>query len=261
MNPSPVFYKSQKDIEAMRESAKILGKAHGEVAKLIKPGVKTKDLDKVAYEFIKDNKAEPSFLNLYGFPASLCISINDVIVHGVPDDYELVDGDIISVDCGVFSNGFHADSAYTYPIGEIDPRTMELLRTTKESLYKGIEAFKMNGRIGDVGFAIQKYVEAKGFSVVRELLGHGVGKSLHEEPGVPNHGKRGDGKRILNGLVVAIEPMIVVGKKEIMKREHEHGIRTADGKAAAHYEHTVAIVNGKTEVLTTFEYIEAVFKF
>jgi methionyl aminopeptidase len=256
-----VYYKTQKDIEIMRLSAEILGKAHGEVAKMVKAGVKTKDLDKRAEEFIRDNNAVPSFLNLYGFPASLCISVNDVIVHGVPDEYELRDGDIVSIDCGVLFNGFHADSAFTYPIGEVAPKTMDLLRTTRESLYKGIECVKVNGRLGDVGFAIQKHVEAKGFSVVRELVGHGVGKDLHEEPIVQNYGRRGDGKKLLNGLVIAIEPMINMGKKDVLKSEKEHGIRTIDGKPSAHYEHTVAIVNGKAEVLTTFKYIEEVFKF
>lgn len=256
-----IYYKTQKDIEFMRESAEILGKVHGEIAKMVKVGAKTKDLDRRAEEFIKDYKAYPSFLNYDGFPASLCISVNDVVVHGVPDDYELQDGDVISIDCGVLLNGFHADSAYTYPVGDVKPRTMELLRTTRESLYKGIEAMKMNGRLGDIGFAIQKHVEEKGFSVVRELVGHGVGKKLHEEPIVQNYGRRGDGKRLLNGLVIAIEPMINMGKKDVMKRDGEQGIRTIDGKPSAHYEHTVGIINGKVEVLTTFKYIEEVFKF
>jgi methionyl aminopeptidase len=256
-----VYYKTQQDIELMRLSAEILGKAHGEVAKMVKAGVKTKDLDKRAEEFIRDSNAIPSFLNLYGFPASLCISVNDVVVHGVPDDYELRDGDIVSIDCGVLLNGFHADSAFTYPIGEVAPKTMELLITTKESLYKGIEAIKINARLGDVGFAIQNHVEKKGFSVVRELVGHGVGKSLHEEPVVQNYGRRGDGKKLLNGLVIAIEPMINMGKKDVVKSESGHGIRTIDRKPSAHYEHTVAIMNGKPEILTTFKYIEEVFKF
>jgi methionyl aminopeptidase len=260
-NLMDIYYKTQKDIEAIKASAEILGKVHGEIAKMIKVGAKTIDLDRRAEEFIKDHQAYPSFLNYDGFPASLCISVNDVVVHGVPDHYELQDGDIISVDCGVFLNGFHADSAYTYPVGEVKPQVMHLLKTTRESLYKGIEAMKVNGRLGDIGFAVQQHVEKQGFSVVRELVGHGVGKNLHEEPIVQNYGRRGDGKKLANGLVIAIEPMINLGKKEVMKREGEQGIRTLDGKPSAHYEHTVGIINGKVEVLTTFKYIEEVFSF
>jgi methionyl aminopeptidase len=256
-----IYYKTQKDVDGIKASAEILGKVHGEIAKMVKPGVATKDIDKMAEEFIKDHAALPSFLNYNDFPASLCISVNSMVVHGVPSKYELKDGDIVSIDCGVFLNGYHADSAYTHPVGEVAPETMKLLKATKESLYEGIAAMKLNGRLGDIAFAIQKHVESRGFSVVRELVGHGVGKDLHEDPIVQNYGKRGDGKKLQNGLVIAIEPMINLGRKEITKSEDKHGIRTADGKPSAHFEHTVAVIGGKIEVLTTFKYIEAVYNF
>jgi methionyl aminopeptidase len=253
-----IYYKTQQDIDGIKASADILGRVHGEITKMVKPGVATKDIDKMAEEFIKDHKASPSFLGYNDFPASLCISVNSMVVHGVPSKYELKEGDIVSIDCGVLLNGYHADSAYTHPVGEVAPDTLKLLKVTKESLYVGIAAMKMGGRLGDIGYAIQKHVEAHKFSVIRELVGHGVGKDLHEDPIVQNHGKRGDGKKLLNGLVIAIEPMINMGKKEIVKSEDQHGIRAADGKPSAHFEHTVAIIGGKVEVLTTFQYIEAV---
>lgn len=256
-----INYKTKEEVNLIKEGGKILGRAHAEVAKLIKPGVKTLTLDKVAEEFIRDNGGTPSFKNFNGFPASLCISVNEVVVHGVPGEYELQDGDIISVDGGVFYNGFHSDSAYTYPVGNVKEETINLLRITKESLSRAVSIAKFGNRIGDIGFEVQNYVEKYGYSVVRELVGHGVGKRLHESPEVPNYGKRGQGIKMLDGLVIAIEPMINLGKRAVVQEKDGWTIRTADRKPSAHFEHTVAIFKDKTEVLTTFEYIEEVFKF
>lgn len=256
-----IYYKTAEDLAFMRQSAQLLGKAHGEVAKHVKAGISTKALDKIAETFIKDHQAAPSFLNYGGFPASLCISVNDVVVHGIPGNYELKDGDIVSIDCGVFLNGYHADSAYTYPIGEVPPEVLALLQTTKESLYMGIEQTRRGNRIGDVSHAIQVYCEARGYEVVRELVGHGVGKSLHEKPEVPNYGKRGRGPKIEDGLVIAIEPMINLGTRRVMQESDGWTIRTRDRKPSAHFEHTVAVVDGEPEVLTTFQYIEEAFKY
>jgi len=255
-----IVYKTQEEIELIRQSAQILGKAHAEVAKMIKPGVSTIALDKRAEEFIRDNKGQPSFKGYNKFPASLCISVNDAVVHGIPDNYELKDGDIISIDCGVFLNDFHSDSAYTYPIGEVSPEVAKLLRVTKESLEIGIQNALAGSRVGDVSHAIQKHVEKNGFSVIRELVGHGVGRSLHESPEVPNFGKRGRGAKLKEGLVIAIEPMVNLGKRNVVQSKDGWTIKTSDHSPSAHYEHTVAIKNGKCDVLTTFEYIEEVFK-
>jgi len=256
-----IFYKTEEEIQKIRESAEILAKTHGEIAKLIKPGVKTKDLDKVAEEFIKDHGATGSFKGYNGFPATLCISPNDVVVHGFPSEYELKDGDIISVDCGVFYQGFHSDSAYTYPVGDTSPEILSLLRATRESLYVGIEEARFGNRIGDLAFAIQKYVEDRGYTVVRELVGHGLGRSLHEGPEVPNYGKRGRGPKLNEGLVIAIEPMINMGTRNIVQESDGWTIRTRDRKPSAHFEHTVAIFKDRTEILTSHKYIEEVVKF
>jgi len=256
-----IYYKTAEDLEYMRRSADLLGKAHGEVAKNVRPGVITKDLDKIAEEFIKDHHAHPSFLGYEDFPASLCMSINEVVVHGIPGNYELKEGDIVSIDCGVLLDGYHADSAYTYPIGVVKPEILELLKTTKESLYKGIEETRRGNRIGDVSYAIQQYCEERGYQVVRELVGHGVGKSLHEKPEVPNYGKRGRGPKIQDGLVIAIEPMINLGTRRVVQERDGWTIRTKDRMPSAHYEHTVAVVDGMPEVLTTFQYIEEEFKY
>ncbi|MEN8247484.1 MAG: type I methionyl aminopeptidase [Bacteroidota bacterium] len=256
-----VHYKTGEEIELIKESAQILGKAHAEVARMIKPGAKTSDMDKRAEEFIRDHGGVPSFLNYNGFPYTLCVSPNEQVVHGFPSDREIQEGDILSIDCGVYYKGFHSDSAYTYPIGEVDERTMQLLKVTKESLYKGIEEAVVGKRIGDVGFAVQNHVEKYGYSVVRELVGHGVGKELHESPEVPNYGKRGRGPMLKEGMVIAIEPMINLGKKEIVQESDGWTIRTRDRQMSAHYEHTVAVMKDKAEVLTTHEYIEEVFKF
>lgn len=253
-----IFLRSDEEIELMKISGQVLGRAHGEVAKRIRPGVTTKELDEVAEAFIRDNGGYPSFKGYNKFPASLCISVNDVVVHGFPSRYELREGDIVSIDCGVLLNGYHADSAYTYPIGEVSLGTRKLLARTKESLYLGVEKAVDGNRIGDIGFAIQSYTERFGYSVVRELVGHGVGKNLHESPEVPNYGKRGQGAKLKEGMVIAIEPMINFGKKGIFQERDGWTIRTADRKPSAHFEHTVAVRKGKPEILTTFEYIEAV---
>ena len=256
-----IQYKTSEEVQLIRESADILGRAHGEVAKYVKEGVKTSFLDKIAEEYIRDNQAVPSFKGYNGFPASLCISVNEVVVHGFPSDYELKDGDIISVDCGVFHQGFHSDSAYTYPVGEVSPSVIALLKATRDSLYLGIEQAVAGNRIGDIGHSIQKFVEAKGYTVVRELVGHGLGKKLHEAPEVPNYGKKGSGPLLKAGMVIAIEPMINLGTRNIVQERDGWTIRTADRKPSAHYEHTVAILDNKTEVLTTHKYIEENFKF
>jgi methionyl aminopeptidase len=256
-----IQFKSEEEIGIIKESALILGKAHGEVAKHVKEGVKTSFLDKIAEEYIRDNKAIPSFKGYNGFPASLCISVNEVVVHGFPSQYQLKDGDIISIDCGVFHQGFHSDSAYTYPVGEVSPKTIALLKATKESLYLGIEKAVFGNRVGDIGNAIQKFVEAKGYTVVRELVGHGVGKQLHESPEVPNWGKRGSGAKLKAGMVIAIEPMVNLGTRNVVQERDGWTIRTADRKPSAHYEHTVAILEDRTEILTTHRFIEENYKF
>lgn len=255
-----VFYKTDKEIEIIKESADILGRAHAEVAKAIRPGVKTLQLDQIAFDFIMTSRGIPSFKGYNGFPCSLCISVNEQVVHGIPDKYELKEGDIVSIDCGVLYKGFHSDSAYTYSVGEISTEKNKLLIATKESLYKGIEQAVAGNRIGDVGFAVQHYVEMKGYSVVRELVGHGLGKELHESPEVPNYGKRGKGLKLEEGLVIAIEPMVNMGDRNIVQEKDGWTVRTADRLPSAHFEHTVAIRKGKAEILTTFEYIEEVIK-
>lgn len=256
-----IHYKTSEEVQIIKQGAQILGKAHGEVAKYIKEGVKTSYLDKIAEEYIRDNSGVPSFKGYNGFPSALCISVNEVVVHGFPSNYVLKDGDIISVDCGVFHQGFHSDSAYTYPVGEVSPQVLSLLKATKESLYLGIEKAVFGNRIGDIGYTIQKYVEAKGFTVVRELVGHGLGRNLHETPEVPNYGKKGSGPLLKGGIVIAIEPMINLGTRNIVQERDGWTIRTADRKQSAHYEHTVAIFEDRTEILTTHQYIEENFKF
>ncbi|WP_299254615.1 type I methionyl aminopeptidase [uncultured Cytophaga sp.] len=255
---SVIHYKSNEELEIIRESGIILGKAHAEIAKIIRPGIKTNELDKIAYQFIADNGGLPSFKGYNGFPATLCISVNEVVVHGFPSEYELQDGDIISVDCGVKYKGFHSDSAYTYPVGNVKEEVLKLLRITKESLYKGIEQAVVGNRIGDIGYAVQTFVENEGYTVVRELVGHGLGKSLHEKPEVPNYGNRGKGLKLEENLVIAIEPMINLGKKNVVQENDGWTIRTSDRLPSAHFEHTVAIKKGKPEILTTFEFIEKI---
>jgi methionyl aminopeptidase len=256
-----VHYKTDSDIQIIKESAQVLGKAHAEVAKAIKPGVKTKKLDSIAEEFIRDHNGVPSFLNYHAFPASLCISVNDVVVHGFPGEYELKEKDIVSIDCGVLYKGFHSDSAYTYPLEGVSEEVLKLLDRTYESLYLGIAQAKVGNRIGDVGFAVQSFVEQFGYGVVRELVGHGVGKDLHEDPEVPNYGKRGKGPKIMPGMVFAIEPMINMGTKKVVQEKDGWTIRTNDRKPSAHFEHMVAIYKDRTEILTTHEYIEESYSF
>lgn len=256
-----IFYKTADDLALMRHSCELVGKTHGIVASFIQPGVSTKRLDEIAEEFIRDNKAIPSFKGYKGdYPASLCISVNEQIVHGIPNDYQLREGDIVSIDCGVDANGFHGDSAYTYCLGEPTDQQRKLLSVTKQSLYKGLEQAVVGKRIGDIGFAIQQHVEAHGFSVVRELIGHGVGRNLHEAPEVPNYGKRGRGVKLLEGLVLAIEPMINMGKRDIICLDDKWTIITSDRKPSAHFEHTVVVRKNKSEILTTFKFIEEAIK-
>ena len=251
-----VYLKTEEEIAIIRESSQILGKAHGEVAKLIKPGVRTAKLDEVAEEYIRDNGGSPSFKNYNGFPASLCISVNEVVVHGFPGNYELRETDIISIDCGVYYKGYHSDSAYTYPLEGADADKLLLLNRTYDALFKGIEHAKAGNRIGDVSYAIQSYVEGFGYGVVRELVGHGVGKRLHEDPEVPNYGKRGKGPKIVAGMVFAIEPMINQGTRNVVQERDGWTIRTSDRRPSAHFEHVVAVKENETEVLTTHKYIE-----
>lgn len=250
-----IIPKSKEEIELMRESALVVSKTLGMLAEEVKPGVTTLYLDKLAEDFIRSEGAIPGFLGLYDFPNTLCISPNEQVVHGIPTTKPLKEGDIISIDCGAIKNDFYGDHAYTFAVGEIDPDTEKLLRITKESLYTGIKEFKLGNRVGDVGYAIQKYVEPHGYGVVRELVGHGLGRKMHEDPEMPNYGKRGRGKKFVEGMVVAIEPMINMGTQKI--RQHSDGwtITTLDKKPSAHFEHNVAIVDGKPELLSTFKYI------
>jgi methionyl aminopeptidase len=257
-----VHLKSEEEINIIKEGALILGKAHGEIAGLIKPGIKTSALDKVAEEYIRDHGGVPSFKNYNGsFPASLCISVNEVVVHGIPSGYELRESDVVSIDCGVYYRGYHSDSAYTYPLEGADKKVIQLLERTYEALFRGIEQARAGNRIGDVGYAIQSYVESFGYGVVRELVGHGVGKSLHEDPEVPNFGKRGKGVKLVPGMVLAIEPMINMGTKNVVQERDGWTIRTADRLPSAHFEHMVAIREDKTEVVTTHQYIEENYSF
>lgn len=247
--------KTPEEIESMRESALIVSKTLGLMAKEVKPGVTTLYLDKLAEEFIRDQGAIPGFLGLYDFPNTLCMSPNQQVVHGIPNDKRLKDGDIISIDCGVLKNGFYGDHAYTFEVGDVDPETKKLLRITKESLYEGIRAFKVGNRVGDIGFSIQNYCEKHGYGIVRELVGHGLGREMHEDPEIPNYGRRGRGKKLVEGMVVAIEPMVNLGTHKINQLKDGWTILTQDGKPSAHFEHDVAMVNGRAELLSTFKYI------
>jgi len=250
-----IHIKTREEIELMRESALIVSKTLGMLAAEIKPGVTTLYLDKLAETFIRDHKAEPGFLGLYDFPNTLCMSPNSQVVHGIPNDTPLEDGSIISVDCGSIKNGFYGDHAYTFEVGDVDEATKKLLKITRESLYQGIAQFKAGNRVGDVGFAIQQYTEKEGYGVVRELVGHGLGRVMHEDPEMPNYGKRGRGKQFKEGMVVAIEPMINLGTHRIKQLRDGWTILTADGEPSAHFEHDIAIVDGKPELLSTFKYI------
>jgi methionyl aminopeptidase len=247
--------KTLEEIELMRESALIVSKTLGILAKEVKPGVTTLQLDKIAEEFIRSEGAIPGFLGLYDFPNKLCMSPNAQVVHGFPTKAPLVEGDIISIDCGALKNGFYGDHAYTFEVGEVATETKKLLEVTKQSLYEGIRELKAGNRVGDVGYAIQHYAEKHGYGVVRELVGHGLGRKMHEDPEMPNYGSRGRGKKFVNGMVVAIEPMINMGSHQINHLKDGWTILTRDGKPSAHFEHDVAIVDGKPELLSTFNYI------
>ncbi len=254
-----IFLKSDEEIELLRISNQIVAKTLAELAKLIQPGVSTGQLDKVAYEFIKDNGAVPGFLGYSGYPKSICTSVNEQVVHGIPsDEVILKEGDIVSVDCGVYKNGFHGDSAYTFCVGEVKPEIRNLLLTTKESLYKGIGEAVEGKRLGDIGFAIQNHCETKGYSVVREMIGHGVGRHLHEAPEVPNYGRKGNGVMLKSGMTIAIEPMINMGKRQLVFEKDGWTTRTIDRLPSAHFEHSIAIRHGKADILSSFEYIEQV---
>ena len=255
-----IYYKTAEEIEQIRNSSLLVARTLAEVAKNINPGVTSLQLDKIAEEFIHDNGGIPAFKGYGGFPNSLCISPNEQVVHGIPNDQPYVDGDIISVDCGVLMNGFYGDSAYTFSVGEIPNETMQLMKVTKESLYRGIGVALPGKRLQDISYEIQTYCEKNGYSVVRELVGHGIGKNLHEAPEVPNFGKRGSGIKLQVGLVIAIEPMINMGKRNIIHGKDGWTIKTADNKPSAHYEHTIAIKDGKADILSSFEYVEDVLK-
>lgn len=253
-----VYYKTEEEIELIRQSSLLVGKTLAECAKLIQPGVKTTELDKVAEAFIRDHGAEPGFKGYNGFPATLCISKNAVVVHGFPSDDPLVEGDIVSVDCGVLWNGFYGDCAYTFAVGEIAPEVQKLLDVTKSCLYKGIEQAVAGNRLGDIGFAVQSEAEAHGFGVVRDLVGHGIGRNLHEDPQVPNYGRRGRGPMLREGLTIAIEPMVNLGVKDVRQLNDGWTIETRDKKPSAHFEHTVVVRKGQAEILSSHEYVEEV---
>lgn len=253
-----IYIKTDEEIELIRQSSILVGKTLAQVAELIQPGVTTLELDRRAEEFIRDHGGIPAFLGYSGFPNTLCMSPNSQVVHGIPNNDPLKDGDIVSVDCGVLMNGFFGDSAYTFCVGEVAEETRRLLEVTKESLYLGIEQSIHGNRVGDIGYAVQTHCEKNGYSVVRELVGHGVGRKLHESPEVPNYGKKGSGPMLKSGMVIAIEPMVNQGVKQIIFERDGWTTRTKDGKMSAHFEHTLAIRQGKAEILSTFEYIEQV---
>jgi methionyl aminopeptidase len=256
-----VFYKTSEEIELMRHSALMVGKAHAIVAAAIRPGITTGELDRLAEEFIMDNQGIPSFKNYNGFPYATCISVNDAVVHGFPGKTVLKDGDIVSVDIGVYKNGFHGDSAYTFALGSVPDNVIKLLKVTKQSLYKAIDKAVAGNRIGDVAYAVQEFCERQHhYGVVRELVGHGLGRSLHEDPQVPNYGKRGSGMKMQERLVIAIEPMVNLGVKEVFYDEDGWTVRTKDGKVSAHFEHTVCVMKNKADVLSSFVEVEKVEK-
>lgn len=255
-----IYYKTNEEIEKIRESSLLVARALGEVAKHIEPGVTSLQLDKIAEEFIRDNGGVPAFKGYNGFPNALCISPNDQVVHGIPDSRPYKEGEIISVDCGVLMNGFFGDSAYTFGVGEISREATELLKVTKESLYKGIAVAVTGKRLHDISYEIQTYCESHGYSVVRELVGHGIGRHLHEAPEVPNFGNRGSGLKLQDGLVIAIEPMINMGRKNVTHGKDGWTIRTTDGKPSAHFEHTIVIRKDKADILSSFKYVEDVLK-
>lgn len=250
-----IITKTREEIELMRKSALLVSKTLGMLAKEIKPGVTSLQLDKLAEAYIRDHGGYPGFLGMYDFPNSLCISPNEQVVHGIPNNTPYKEGDIVSIDCGVLMNGFYGDHAYTFTVGEVSDEVKKLLEVSKKSLYLGIEQFKAGNRVGDISYAIQKYCEDHGYGIVRELVGHGLGRDMHEDPEVPNYGKRGRGKKFKEGMVIAIEPMVNMGTRRILQLPDGWTILTADRKPSAHFEHNVALVDGKPELLSTFYYI------
>lgn len=261
---SKIYLKTDEEIELIRESCQLVSRTIAEVGKRIKEGISTIELDKIAEEFIRDNGAKPAFKgyrkenSVFGY--TLCVSVNEQVVHGVPGSYVLKNGDVVSVDCGVLKNGFYGDSAYTFSVGDVSKEVTQLLQVTKESLYKGIENAVAGKRVGDIGSAVEEYVSKFGYGIVRELVGHGIGRSLHETPEVPNYGKRGSGVRMEEGLVIAIEPMINLGKRDVKVEKDGWTVSAVDKRPSAHFEHTVAVKKNKVDILTTFEYIEQVIK-
>lgn len=258
-----IYLKTEDEIELMRKANLLVGATLAEVGRNVRPGVTTRQLDSIADTFIRDHGAVPTFFgfpNPYGpaFPASICTSVNDMVVHGVPTDEPLKEGDIVSVDCGTLLDGFNGDSCYTFMVGKVSEEVKKLLRTTKESLYKGIEAAIAGRRIGDISYAVQSYNEAQNYGVVREFVGHGIGREMHEDPNVPNYGRRGNGPQIKNGLCIAIEPMITMGSPQVYMTGDKWTIRTQDGSWAAHFEHTIAIHGGRADILSSFDEIEAI---
>ena len=256
-----IYLKTDEEVELMRRSNDLLGRTLAEVAKVIRPGVTTAELDKVAYEFICDNGGIPSCLGYEGYPATLCTSVNEQVVHGIPSDKVILkEGDIVSVDTVVKLNGFCADSAYTFPVGEVAPEVLQLMRTTKEALYLGIEQAVTGRRLGDIGAVIQNHCERAGYSVVREFVGHGIGREMHEAPEVPNYGRKGNGLQLRQGMCLAIEPMITLGKRQIFMERDGWTVRTRDRKNAAHFEHTIAVGKNGADILSSFEFVEEVLR-
>ena len=261
-----VYLKTDEEVELLRKANLLVGSTLAELAKVIEHGVTTKQLDTIAETFIRDNGAEPTFKgfpNPYGgpFPASICTSVNNQVVHGIPNDTPLENGDIVSIDCGTLLNGFCGDSCYTFKVGEVSEEVSKLLDVTKESLYKGIEQAVVGSRLGNISYAVQNYCESNSYGVVREFVGHGIGRDMHEEPQVPNYGRRGTGMLLKNGLCIAIEPMITLGKRDISMLSDNWTIVTRDGKPAAHYEHTVCVRKGKADILSSFDEIEKVLRY
>ncbi|MDE5595162.1 MAG: type I methionyl aminopeptidase [Muribaculaceae bacterium] len=255
-----IYLKTPEEINLVREASDLVSRTLGEVARWIAPGVTTLKLDTIAREFIRDNGGRPACLGYEGFPGTLCIEVNETVVHGFPSNYTLREGDIVGIDTVVELNGFMGDTCYTFPVGDIDPKVMDLCKTTKESLYVGIDACRPGKRIGDIANAIQTFCEHKGYSVVREMCGHGIGRSMHESPEVPNYGRRGIGPVIRNGMCLCIEPMINMGSRNIVIERDGWTCRTKDRKPSAHYEHTLAVINDSVEVLTSFDYVEEALK-
>ncbi len=256
MNSKTIILKTDEEIEFMRAANRLVGMTLGELSKHIKPGITTLELDRIAEQFIRDHGAIPTFLGYGGFPNSICASVNENVVHGIPNNKPLQEGDVVSIDCGTKKNGYCGDSAYTFCVGEVDEKVKKLLQVTKEALYKGIEQAREDKRIGDISSTIQTYCEKNGYTVVRELVGHGIGRNMHEAPEVPNYGRPGTGPLLKNGMCIAIEPMINLGSKNVVFEKDGWTVRTKDRKPSAHFEHTIAIRNGKADILSTFEFIQ-----